>query len=373
VRGARREIEENDMRLQSKILLIAIIASFAGVGSVSAAGVKQVGSVQPPGEPSNQFSTGFVDENTGLYFWTDRSNKSLNVIDTNTDQFLMRVPGFAGVQKSGDLNGPNGVVTVNNSSEAWVTDGDSTVKIIDMKSRQIVATISTGGKKRANEMAYDPDHQVVIVTNPNDEPPFLTLISANPGHEIIGKIMLPEATEAIERTVYYAPRGTFYVNIPVLQHEPKKGALAEVDPRGAKIVAMHPIENCNPHSISLAAGSLMFIGCAAGAKDTHLDKAQMAVFDAQSGKVTAYIEGIGGAGQTAANTNVGQYYVAANNSPGGPMFGVIDAKTNTLIQKMPTWTGSHSVAASRRNNHVYLPTRGNAGPCAGCVLVFAPE
>jgi DNA-binding beta-propeller fold protein YncE len=361
------------MGIRARISLMAALATIAFAGSAAAGGVKQIGSIQPPGEPSNQFSTGFVDQKTGLYYWTDRSNKAVNIIDTKTDQFLMRVTGFTGVQKSGDLNGPNGVVTVNDSSEAWVTDGDSTVKIIDMKSGQIVATISTGGKKRANEMAYDPDHQVVIVTNPNDEPPFLTLISAKPGHEIIGKILMPEATEAIERAVYYAPRGTFYVNIPVLNHEHAKGGLAEVDPRTAKIVNMHLIENCNPHSVSLAADSLMFIGCAAGAKDTHLDKPLMAVFDAQTGKITATIEGIGGAGQTAVNPNAGHYYAAANNNPGGPAFGVMDSKTNTLVQKMPTWTGTHSVAVSLQNNHLYLPTRGNAGPCGGCVLIFAPE
>jgi hypothetical protein len=28
---------------------------------------------------------------------------------------------------------------------------------------------------------------------------------------------------------------------------------------------------------------------------------------------------------------------------------------------------------SMENNHLYLATRGNAGPCGGCILVFAPE
>ena len=53
--------------------------------------------------------------------------------------------------------------------------------------------------------------------------------------------------------------------------------------------------------------------------------------------------------------------------------GVYDAKTNTMIQHIPTWTGSHSIQTNLKNNHVYLPTRGNSGPCKGCILVFAPE
>jgi DNA-binding beta-propeller fold protein YncE len=361
------------MRIRPKSLFVAAVAILAVAGTANAAGLKQVGMIELPGEPSNQFSTAFVDEATDLYYLSDRTNKSVTIVDTKTDKFVARIPGFVGVTKTGgDTFGPNSVVTVNNSSEAWVTDGDSTVKVVDLKTNKIIDTISTGGKKRANELAYNPKDQVVIVANPNDEPPFLTLISAKPDHKILAKLLMPEATDHLERATYYAPSGTFYVDVPVLHHEPSKGGLAEIDPTG-KLVKMHVIENCNPHSHVVTSGSQMFIGCAAGAKGTNLPTAQMAIFDVQTDTVVAYIPGIGGAGTAAANTNIGQYYTAANNNPGGPALGVIDGKTNTLLQKMPTWTGSHSIQVSLKNNHVYLPTRGESGPCGGCILVFAPE
>jgi hypothetical protein len=47
------------------------------------------------------------------------------------------------------------VVTFSNR-ELWAGDGDSTVKVVDLTNNSIVATISTGGKFRADEMAYDP-------------------------------------------------------------------------------------------------------------------------------------------------------------------------------------------------------------------------
>jgi DNA-binding beta-propeller fold protein YncE len=360
------------MGIQARnILLAAAIVAIAG--SANAAGIKQIGKIELPGEPSNQFSTSFIDEATGLYYLTDRHNKSVTVVDTKTDKFVSRIPGFVGVtDKGGDTFGPNGVMTVNNSSEAWITDGDSTIKVVDLKTNKITDTISTGGKKRTNELGYDAKDEIIIVTNPNDEPPFLTLISTKPDHKILGKIPLPEATDHLERIIYYPPSGNFYVDVPVLDHEPGKGGLAEVDPRTGKVVKMHVIENCNPHSHLVISGSIMFIGCAAGAKDTKLPP-QMAVFDVQSDKVVAYIPGVGGAGTIAINAKLGQYYTAANNNPGGPALGVYDGKTNTLLQNIPTWTGSHSIQVSQKNDHIYLPTRGNAGPCGGCILVFAPE
>jgi hypothetical protein len=53
----------------------------------------------------------------------------LDVIDAEDDTFVGRVPGFAGVQASG--NGPNGVL-VTPSRKAWVGDGNATVQVADV-------------------------------------------------------------------------------------------------------------------------------------------------------------------------------------------------------------------------------------------------
>jgi DNA-binding beta-propeller fold protein YncE len=361
---------EDSMRIRRKFLCIVVLAFAAG--ATNAAGLKQIGMIEMPGQPSNQFSTSLLDQATGLYYLTDRDNKSVSVVDTNTDKFVARIPGFVGVtDKGGDTFGPNSVAIVHNGSEAWITDGDSTIKIVDLKTNKVTDTISTGGNKRSNEIAYDPKDETLLVTNPNDKPPFLTLISAK-DHKVLAKTPLPEATESLERIVYFEPTGSFLVDVPVLNHEHTKGGLAEVDPKTGKVIKMHVIENCNPHSHALISGSQFFIGCAAGAKGTELPP-QMAVYDVSTDKVVAYMPGIGGAGTSAVNARAGQYYAAANNNPGGSALGVYDAKTNSMIQHIPTWTGSHSIQVNLKNNHVYLPTRGNSGPCKGCILVFAPE
>jgi DNA-binding beta-propeller fold protein YncE len=324
--------------------------------------------------PLEQFSTSFLDERTDILYLADRSNKAIDVIDTRTERFLYRVAGFAGVTDSGgDTFGPNGVLTVNDSFQALATDGDSTVKVIDLKTGTIIASFTTGGRKRANEMAYDPKNRIVIVTNPDDEPPFLTLVSTKPGYEIIAKVALPQATRHIERAVYFPPTGNFFVDIPVLDNEPAKGGLAEIAPGTGRLVKMHVIENCNPHGLSYASGTLLFVGCAAGSSDSGLANPQMAVFDTRTGKLSAAIAGVGGAGQTAVDIKIGRYYAAANNHPEGPTLAVIDAAKNTLLQKVPTWKGSHSVAVNPNTSKVYLAARAGSEPCGGCVLVFAPE
>jgi DNA-binding beta-propeller fold protein YncE len=61
-----------------------------------------------------------------------------------------RVPGFAGFTGNGSSSGGNGVSLVDDASELWSSEGDSTVKVIDLKTNKIVDTISTGGEKRAS-------------------------------------------------------------------------------------------------------------------------------------------------------------------------------------------------------------------------------
>jgi hypothetical protein len=65
-------------------------------------------------------------------------------------------PGFVGFTGDGNTSGGNGVSLVNDATELWSGDGDSAVKVIDLKAGKIVDTISTGGKKRANETDFDP-------------------------------------------------------------------------------------------------------------------------------------------------------------------------------------------------------------------------
>ena len=222
-------------------------------------------------------------------------------------------------------------------------------------------------------MAFDPKTQIVIVANPNDQPPFLTLISARPDHAITARLPVAEAAESLERSAYHAPTGTFYTDVPVMRGEENSGALAQTDPATGKIVALHKIEHCTPHSLTIVSQTTIFLGCSAARAGSAKPGAELAVFDIASGKASQYAADLGGAGETAADPGVGQYYAASTNVPGGSAIKVIDIATRALVQKIPTSKGAHSLAVSLDSHRLYLPTTAADGPCGGCILVYAPE
>lgn len=131
-----------------------VIAALVGImasGPVDAK-MRLIGTIAIPGEPLESYDISFVDQRTNRYFLADRSNKSVDIFDVKTSTFTGRVAGFVGFNGKGNVAGPNGITTANNGTEVWAGDGDSTVKVIDLKTMKIVDTISTGGKFRADEV-----------------------------------------------------------------------------------------------------------------------------------------------------------------------------------------------------------------------------
>ena len=258
-----------------------------------------------------------------------------------------------------------------NSTEAWAGDGDSTVKVIDLKTDKIIASIATGGKNRVGELAEDPKDEIVIAANPDDAPPFLTLISTKPDHKILAKLPIPAATAAIERSAYYAPTGHFFSDVPAIDKDKSTGGLAEVDPVSRVLIKLHAIAGCNPHSLSIGPGSLIFLGCSPAGKTPS--EGAMVIFDAAVDKVIDIAPGLGGSGETAYDPRLGLYFAAAGGIPGGPAIKVIAPKSKTLLQKIHAFNGSHSLALNLSDDRFYLPTTAKNGPCGGCILVYGPE
>ena len=99
--------------------------------------------------------------------------------------------------------------------------------------------------------------------------------------------------------------------------------------------------------------------------------------DAKSGAILATIDKVGGVDEIWFNPGDSRFYVAARDMPGGPVMGVIDAKSNQWLQNVATNTNSHSLAVDPSNNHVFVPLQ-SGGPCGtqsanGCVAVYAQQ
>src|ERR1700686_413427 len=139
---------------------LTMAAAFASVvirGNAFAAGVKLLTPIDIPGEELKLFDIGVVDAAAGRYYIADRSNKGVDIFDTKTNKYVGRVEGFVGVvmkdgKPVGSASGPNGVALDAKNKELWAADGDSTIKVIDLKSNppKVSQIIATGGTKRAD-------------------------------------------------------------------------------------------------------------------------------------------------------------------------------------------------------------------------------
>jgi hypothetical protein len=340
--------------------------------------------IQVPGTIFTSFDISWVDPDTERYFLADRSNASVDIFNAANDTFVTRIAGFVGPSTSNDTAGPNGVVSVS-ANQVWAGDGDSTVKVMDLTSNKIIATISTGGTARADEMAFDPKDNLILVANDADDIPFVSFVSTtNPTNSTtpLAKIFFdgtnplthPLATNGLEQPVWNPATSRFLLSVPEIGGNAANGAIAEIDPVAMKITRLFPVSQCQPAGLALGPSQNLLVGCAN--HDAVRFPAKLIILDAGTGKIIANITQVGGSDEVWFNPGDNRYYVAARDNPTGPVLGVIDAKTNIFLQNITTATNSHSVAADPKNNHVFVPLRGGSSACAqftvqGCIGVFA--
>ena len=409
----------------SRRLLAGLVAvtfwagpALAGNNGNDAGTVRLLTTIPIPGAALRGFDISWVDASTQRYYLADRSNKAVDVIDAKNDTFLKQIPGgFAGVKfnaaggANNDISGPNGVV----SSGRWlfVTDAASRVVSIDLTTDLIVdSVVTSASENRSDELAYDAQDGILLVVNNADSPPFATLIAVN---KSTGKLTVGtritfdvahagfDATNGAEQPVWNKDTGKFYLSIPEVSCTTGlppcggagiNGGVAKIDPHSVGGVEMlFPVQFCQPAGLTLGPKNGLLLGCSvafdtAGAAWTAADANTAApismIMDAKTGNVEMVVTGVTGNDEVWFNSGDGRYYLAARNNPGGPVLGVIDAESKTLVQIVPTINtagkafefpsgSSHSVAANPHNDHVFVPLpANNVFPSClnGCVGVF---
>jgi len=385
--------------------------------------VRLLTTVPIPGslKPLRGFDISFVDQHTQLYYLADRSNASVDVVDAKTNTFVKQIFGrFAGVvfnaQGAADnaRSGPNGVVAF--GRWLFVTDAKSRVVTIDLTTDLVVSDVSTGGADslRADELAYDPQDGIILAVNNADDPSFATLISVdkNTGKLTVGKRITFDAasngfdaTNGAEQPVWEQGTGKFYLSIPEVDcPNPSTnpvcgglfpdGAVVRIDPHSTgNIEAKFPVKNCQPAGLTVGPKEDLLLGCsqafdtagnAWSASDANSAAPISVIMDAVSGNIDKNVAGVSGNDEVWFNRGDGNYYLAARNQPGGPVLGIIDAKSQTLDQVVPTINtagkanaypsgSSHSVAVNSHNNHALVPLPANnvfPNCLNGCIAVF---
>jgi hypothetical protein len=361
-----------------------------------------VDTIDVEGKGLGAFDISFVDPKLGLYVLADRTNASVDFFNTRDNLFIKRVGGFKGVVLDpvtkaavNALSGPDGVVIVAHK-EVWAGDGDSTVKVINIASSSVVDTISTGGKFRCDEMAFDSDDHILAVANNADVPPFVTMINTDT-HKIVAKIVFdgtnntPDATETgIEQPQWSPKTGLFYVSVPqIIPSDPTAGGVSVIDPASNKVTATFPVPDCSPAGLALGPNHQALIGCSASFGVTPNVVTQSQIINIKTGKIVKTIPQVGGSDEVWFDSGSGHYYLAARNNTDNtgkilPSLGTIDAKTNMFDGNVPTSTSAHSVAADSKSLHVYVPIGFATNPAAdptnpcpnvkkGCIAVYLPS
>jgi len=367
--------------MNKRICGVTLAAAFATVmvgGSAFAAGTKLLTTIDIPGEELKLFDIGVVDPATGRYYIADRSNNGVDIFDTKTNKYVGRVGGMVGVvmkdgKPVGSASGPNGVAYDPTRKELWVGDGDSPVKVIDTKANppKTVETIPTGGTKRADELAIDTKDGIVLVFNNADKPTFGSFISTKT-RKILGKVELADATDGVEQSTFIAKTGLFYSSVPELNEDNNKGGIAVFDPKTMKMLRLINIPGCQPTGLMPGPGTNLLVGCAAGQDGTKLQPATV-IWDWKTEKVVNVVKEVGGMDEVWYDSGANKYYTASRGQPGGPVLGVIDAKTNKWIENVPTAPGAHSVAADSVSKHAFVPLTANPSCPKSCIGVYGEQ
>ncbi len=368
--------------MSSQSRLLARLACAAGLVITAAAPAmaaappqyRLAAKIAIPGNPLAVFDISSTDPTLGLYFLPDRSNNAVDVVNINDRRVIGQVGGFVGAA-GGDNNiaGPNGTQPTGDGY-LWAGDGNSTVKIIDERSLLVVQTISTGGTARADSIGYDPKDHIVAVVNDADTPPFVSLIYTRDGYRtILKKISFPNATNGLEQPVFDAARGVFYLSVPQLGPNQKNGEVAIIDPILRRVIGHLPVSDCQPNGAALGPRQQLLLGCSV-ANTAAAAPLPTQVINRLSGRVLATIS-VGGSDEVSYDPTNQTYQLAARNNATGPVLGIVDAATLSLVSAIPTATNSHSVAVDPINNEVFFPLTAGASNTVcpkGCIGVYAP-
>src|SRR5262249_25833657 len=352
----------------------------------------------PDSQKLGAFDIGFVDPAHGVYLLADRTNASIDVVDTSTNQVINQFkPGFVGATGNNDTSGPDGVL-VANGTQVWVGDGMSGVwRLDETRGAVINARISpafpeTTNPTRADELCHDDNNQIILIANDASEPhPFVTFISSTSfavlGHIVMdGKEGRPDAAGGIEQCQWSPRTGKFYLNVPNPAEHPDDGVVLQIDPVSEKSEKTFPLTNsgCNGNAgMALGPFPQALLGCSNAGPNS-------VVINLNSGSVIGTLAGEAGADEVWFNPADGQYFMGSGNhltAVGGataPILGIVDTAGKRSDLGPTTAVGSHSVAADPVKNQGYVPINSNpaqggaSGICGanggsnanGCIAVF---
>jgi hypothetical protein len=378
-----------------------VVVACGGGGDNSPVFPQLLQAIAVPGVGSTtnyNFDIGTVDTAAGRYYYTDRTNKSVNVVDTHTNKLIAQyTAGFAGTGASSAVSGPDGInlVPANASQPATIYVGDvDSVKILDRGTGALIKNLIVGTTgHRADEGCFDPDDSLYMISSPNEPIPFATYINTVT-QTIVAKVMFKEVSgrpsDGLEGCEYDTATKSFYVNNDGSAANPHgevnviaavsikalaAGATASYTDLQPAVKAF-PLGNCDPTGLALGPNSEMGIVCRPGAVGAPLN---FYVMNRNTGAIVATVAA-GGGDEVTYDSATNKYYVAGytwnptglstggctTTAPCTPVLQVVDAASHTLATRVPTGNFGHAVSIDPATSQAFMPISSPSLPANGC-------
>jgi hypothetical protein len=241
--------------------------------------------------------------------------------------------------------------------------------VIDLVGRTHVATIPTGGKARTDFVVYDPDHRVVLATNKNDAPPFVSFIDPQ-SRRVLAKLEFK--AKSLDGVVYDTSQKRYLISVGPTAENPH-GEVDAIDPVGRVVVARYPAPECFPAGLALGPSEHLLVGCSDDAIAAGF-KAKTLVMNATDGTILRTTDEVGGSNYVTYNPGNKRFYLGARdmtadgtkNTKNTPFLGIIDALSLSFIENVAAAPNCKTVAADPTTNRVFMPlTESPSGPGIG--------
>jgi YVTN family beta-propeller protein len=247
------------------------------------------------------------------------------IVDTQTGHIAGDIP---------DTPGVHGIALAPALDRGYVSVGKSDqVKIFDLKSLAVIATIQTGAKPDA--IVYEPITRQVFVFNGHSSN--ATVIDAV-SNKVVATIALQGAPEAARAD----GAGKVYVNLE------NTNELASLDAQRQTVAGRWPLPGCDgPTGLAVdSAHRRSFSACA---------NKKMSILDLDTGRAIATLPIGGGVDGAEFDVDTGNAF-SANGEGTLTVVHEADPEHFTVAQTLATAPGARTIALDATRHRLYLPT-----------------
>ena len=405
-------MEKNFIQCAAAMAVAMALASCGGKGELDQPTDKVFVEAAIPGTGATtnfSFDLGIVVN--GKYYFTDRNNKAVDVIDLGTfavtqitgsgaNAFTGCKPNASCAGANNGLSGPDGINAIPGTTLLFVGDVDF-VRVVDTSTNSVLSSIRVGTTGfRADEGCVDTEHNLYMISSPDAPVPFASFISLTT-QALLSTVLFTDpaggsgaVAGGLEQCRYDPTTKSFIVNNDGTVANPHgevnvipASSITALAP-GATVAAFSlagvkrfPLGNCDPTGLDLGPGTDMIVECRPGDAGSALTTL---IMDRTNGTILKTLP-VGGGDQVAYDARTNRYFVGASrwhasgvNELGGgcsatnlctPVLAVINATTRNIALIVPTGNNAHSVAADPSSGLVFVPHSSAAAPagCATCV------